>query len=208
MEDYSQFDNYFLADLTNTLAENSVTERYYPLIDYKEVLKKCLEKQNLMRKNDFDKSVLANFFPQNLIDLFSRFIHIYDFKNRKFNELDFIENETEDYLSANKTTSSFSFLAHCEKVGISTLSKPLVALYQICNLMRLPGVRWVRAKLYYDCGFTTLDTFSERSAQEIQKEIEKFLQENNRPESLPLLKEISTHKAVAKLICNLDKFSR
>lgn len=74
----------------------------------------------------------------------------------------------------------------------------------LCDLMRLPGVRILRAALYADSGLT-VEKIAERSTEEIRSAVCRYIEENGRTETVPLPKEINCHRAVARMIVHLKK---
>lgn len=200
MKNYDRLDNYYLDDLIDSIDLNSTLSRYYPLIEFKEQLKKTLKENNIIRKEEYNSEKLKDLFREDIIRLFSFAIHLYDFKPRKLKELDFIDPIIIDELNSIKINNSGDFILYY----LSNKDKKYQYFYDICNLMRLPGVKGIRAKLYYDCGFKSFDDFVCKKAEDIQKIISDFINENERKESCPLPKEISTHIAVAKIIKGIN----
>jgi len=69
----------------------------------------------------------------------------------------------------------------------------------ISDIMRLPGVKDIRANLYYDAGFYNLKKISEQNPLEMKNKISKYIKDNNIPKSPPFQKEITTQVAWAKI---------
>ena len=72
----------------------------------------------------------------------------------------------------------------------------------LVNLLRFPGVRILRAELYYNSGLT-IEAISKSDVKQIQSVICKYLEENKLNLTIPTYKEIRTHQEVAKMILNI-----
>ena len=57
----------------------------------------------------------------------------------------------------------------------------------------------MRAELYHDSG-VSLQTLAEKPAEEIQRMVRDTVEREGRSESVPFLKEIATHREVAKML--------
>lgn len=66
------------------------------------------------------------------------------------------------------------------------------------ELMLLPGVKTIRATLYYKAGFRELSDIASASPDEIIKRTKRVIEDENLPMSAPFMKEVKTHIAVAK----------
>lgn len=70
-------------------------------------------------------------------------------------------------------------------------------------LLRLPGVRSLRAELYFHSG-VTLEVLAEKSTEDIRNMVSDYIRRENRPEIIPQPKEINCHRAVAKMILHTE----
>lgn len=192
MEDYSRLDNYKLIDMIDGLELDSVISRFYPLIENKEKLLSLFKKNNMIYKNDVNLEMLSSDFSQTTLNLLFLYLHLYDYKKRSIRE--FEEND-QMLLSSLSYKSTYDILSD-EREDISEL----VRIKQLANLMRLPGVKYIRANLYYLTGFKDFRSFFKYNPQTIQEIISDYIIKNNRNEHVPLLKEIKTHVAVARMI--------
>lgn len=68
------------------------------------------------------------------------------------------------------------------------------------QLYLLPGVKAVRARLYASANYTDLFKIAAASPQQIISDTEKVITQNRLNIKVPLLKEVRTHIAVAKML--------
>lgn len=73
----------------------------------------------------------------------------------------------------------------------------------LAALLRLPGVRSLRAELYFHSG-VTLEVLAEKSTEDIRNMVSDYIRRENRPEIIPQPKEINCHRAVAKMILHTE----
>ncbi len=73
-----------------------------------------------------------------------------------------------------------------------------------CDLVRLPGVRLLRAALYADSRLT-VEKIAVLTTGEIRCAVRRYIEENGRTETVPLPKEVNCHRAVARMIVHLKK---
>ena len=161
-------DNYYMDDLIGSLKRDTVMDRYYPLINYKEELTAILNKAGAVRKEQVSNAVIEDIrmlLDDDISVLFARFIHIYDFNKSKLREIK----------------------------GYDALA----------GLLRLPGVRILRAELYLNSG-VTLEVLAEKSTEDIRDKVSDYIQRENRSEIIPQPKEVNCHREVAKMILHTD----
>jgi hypothetical protein len=113
-------------------------------------------------------------FGAEITGLFTRYLHLYDFKKEKLREIRQYQG-TERY-------------------------DPLA------GLLRLPGVRILRAELYYNSG-VTLEILAEKPTDEIRTMVRDYIEREGRREIVPLSKEVNCHKEVAKMILHAARAS-
>lgn len=163
--------DYGIEALKILLDRDCLTERYYPLIKYKDSLMSLYLKSECRTKSDAEKLCDGKYYEIGLdseeICLLHRFFGLYDPAPQKFKEI--------IKLAADENERS--------------------AFYE---LYMLPGVRYVRAKLYYDSGYKTLSDIACTTAEKIVKNTAKTVQNRKTPCAVPFLKEAATHVAVAK----------
>ena len=74
----------------------------------------------------------------------------------------------------------------------------------LCDLVRLPGVRLLRAALYADSRLT-VEKIAVLTTEEIRCAVRRYIEENGRTETVPLVKEVNCHRAVARMIVHLKE---
>lgn len=166
--------DYRIEALEILLNEDCLLERYYPLIPYKGVLIENLKKRNCVSKSDCtalsdDALIRMGLENLELVNLFRRFLALYDVKDSKFKEIETIAtNEVE------------------------------VAAFR--ELYLLPGVKATRALLYFDSGYDSLVKIATALPKQIIRDTSDLIQRKGLSLKAPLLKEVRTHIAVAKVL--------
>lgn len=156
------------------LNEDCVLQRYFSLIQYKEMLMK-----NLIKNHCFSKTECMELPDEILIEmglpnyeearLFRNFLVMYDVKDSKFKDIkEIAANEAE--------ADSFR------------------------ELYLLPGVKAVRAKLYYDANYKNLSEIASAFPEQIIFDTSKVILQKGLKLKAPLPKEVRTHIAVAKAL--------
>lgn len=168
-------DNYYLDDLISSLKKDVVLKRYYPLINYKEELTDILKKAGVVRKNQVSENVIEDISKVLGKDISNIFARYIHIYD--FNKAKL--KDIKDYLG----TKEYDSLA---------------------ELLRLPGVRLVRAKLYYNSG-VTLNVLIEKTSEEIRDMISDYIKREFRQEIIPQPKEVKCHKEVAKMILHASE---
>lgn len=163
-------DNYFMEDLISSLERDIVMERYYPLIDYKEELSAILKKNGAVRKNQVSEEVM-----EEIRNMFGESV------SRLFSRFIHIYDFNESKLREIK--------GYTGKSGYDELA----------GLLRLPGVRLLRAELYLKSG-VTLSVLAKKSTEEIRDMVDGYIQREKRSEIVPKPKEVNCHREVAKMI--------
>lgn len=164
--------NYAVEALELLLCKDCLTERYYPLIPYKDALIKgllllgCRTKNEAAMLSDDEFKELGLAAPE-LIGLLRRFFTIYDPKPQKFWEIPWVTDDP-----------------YRQSI--------------LRELFLLPGVKLIRADLYYRSGYRSLEDFAKAAPQEILEKTADTIREQDLPCSRPLPKEVRTHIAVAK----------
>ena len=88
-------------------------------------------------------------------------------------------------LDAGKTKTGRETLAN--ETGVPDYY--ILELVKLSNLARIPGVKRVRARLYYDAGLDTLEKMAEWDPQEMRGMLKEFIEKNNFDGVPPLPKE-------------------
>lgn len=166
-------DNFYLDDLLGSLRKETTVERYWKLIPMKDRLLEYLHGQGAALRDDVTDERL-NDLGANYGQETARLL-------RRFLHLyDFNRaklREIEDL----RGTERYDTLA---------------------DLLRLPGVRLLRAELYRASG-VTLQVLAEKPTEEIRDMMRACVERENRPESVPFPKEVNCHREVAKMILHL-----
>lgn len=168
-------DNYYLNDLINSLKRDVALKRYYPLIDYKEEITAILNKAGIVRKNQVSEVVIEDIKKVLGKDISNSFASFIHVYDFNKSKL----SDIKDYVGTKEYDS-------------------------LVELLRLPGVRALRAKLYYDSG-VTLKVLAEKSTEEIRTMVGEYIKRENRKEIIPQPKEVNCHREVAKMILHVGK---
>src|SRR5574344_1154350 len=120
--------NYKICGLKILLNENCLLSRYYPLIEIRDVLLQKLAQAGCATRDDClnlsdAQLMLAGLTDNDSVTLFKRFLHLYDYKGKGIKDIPNANNKAAD------------------------------EIISLLDLMRLPGVKYTRAQLYYLCGF-------------------------------------------------------
>lgn len=129
-----------------------------------------------------------------------RFFNLREFQGVNLEEIGNLEalgiRNVEDMLSAGRTPQMRKEMA--ERSGVS--HETIMELVKLADLSRLPGVKGIRARLYYNAGIDTVEAFCQWKPVELQKHLEKFVRDSRFDGVAPLPKEIqNTIKTAAKL---------
>lgn len=173
--------DYSIEALEILLNKDCLTERFYPLIQYKSTLIQGLQQLHCQTKNEAALLSDAEYVgigidDAEVISLLRRFFAIYDPNPQKFREIEKLSLDSDEQLSYRE-------------------------------LYCLPGVKQTRASLYYKAGYRTLADFVNSSPDEIAEKTARAIFEHRLACIVPLPKEIRTHIAVAKaFMWNSDIF--
>lgn len=88
-------------------------------------------------------------------------------------------------LDAGKTKTERQKLA--EETGVRV--EEILELVKLSNLARIPGVKQIRARLYYDAGLDTLEKIAEWDPQKLREMLKVFIKKSGFDGSAPLPKE-------------------
>lgn len=164
--------NYPIEALDYLLDEKCLSERYYPLIEYKNQLITKSRKLGCKNKNDIAKLSNSDFLKfglqdEKMIKLLRRFLTIYDPNPQKFKEIEKLNLEAKQYRAFKE-------------------------------LYYLPGIKQTRANLYYCSGYKTIKAIAKANVEDILKNTALAISTNKLSCIVPLAKEVKTHIAVAK----------
>lgn len=168
-------DNYYMNDMISSLKKDVVMERYYPLIDNKKELTTILNGAGVVRKNQISEVVIEDIKKTLGEDISRIFARFIHIYDFNKSKL----NDIKDYVDMKEYDS-------------------------LAGLLRLPGVRLLRAKLYYNSGIT-LEVLVEKTTEEIRAMVHDYIKRNNREEIIPQPKEVNCHREVAKMILHANE---
>lgn len=213
-----EFDNIKIEQLTEILNTNTTLERYYSLLSVREDLIGCLLDLDIVDKYMFFDAF--NHSTQELaertgiaikvLNEFERFLHLHDYINRRLSEIKSVNQVCIEKLKEKDIKYSKDYLQLCLGQDMKAISseygiaaEDAEHLFALCDLMRLPGVKDVRASLYYDCGYKSLQIFSEQNEADMRQHIADCIAKMNLRKSVPFSKELRTQIAVAKILPKL-----
>lgn len=164
--------NYRIEGMELLLEEDRILKCYIPLIPCKHQLIQGLHAIGCLTRDDclslHDEALYAAGLPVGMAGLFRRFLHLYDYKGKGMKDIPDVESRTEEEIAA------------------------------LLALMQLPGVKAIRAQLYYHCGLHSLSDFAAWDAEALRVHIAAIIEQEGLPYSPPLPKELRTQIAVAK----------
>lgn len=165
--------NYLIQGIEVLLHEDRILKCYVPLIPLKHQLVQGLLSLGYKTRDDCldlsDEALTAVGLPADLTGLFRRFLMLYDYKGKGIRDISDAESRSADEIAS------------------------------LLELMRLPGVKLIRAQLYYHCGLRSLADFAASDAEALQAHIADVIARDDLPYSTPLPKELRTQIAVARL---------
>lgn len=165
--------NYLIQGIEVLLQEDRILKCYVPLIPFAHQLVQALLKRGCMTKDDClslsDESLYDAGLPAGMAGLFRRFLLLYDYKGKGLKDIPEAAHRPEEEIAA------------------------------LLELMRLPGVKAIRAQLYYHCGIKSLGDFASADAEALRIHITDIITRDALPFLPPLPKELRTQIAVAKV---------
>lgn len=213
-----EFDRFSIGSLAGLLTEGTAMERYYALLPLRDQLIARLMAEGISDQYAFFKAYETSGaqlaarlgIGERELALFSRFLHLYEFKPRKLKDFLSTEGEWIARLIEGSVKTSGDYLHLCLSGGLDAVCdrffverKDAARLFGLCDLMRLPGVSGIRATLYYDSGYISLAAFSGQNAPEMRTRIARYIEAHSVPKSVPLKKELATQIAVADALPHL-----
>lgn len=165
--------NYRIEAIALLLAEDRILKGYIPLISCKHQLIQGLHDLGCRTRDDClaltDEALYAAGLPSGLAGLFRRFLRMYDYKGKGAKDIPDAAARSPEEIAA------------------------------LLQLMYLPGVKAIRAHLYYHCGLHSLVDFTAADAENLRAHIAAVIERDNLPFSPPLPKELRTQITVAKV---------
>ena len=167
-------DNFYIDDLIDALSKEITMERYSPLFPLREELLGFMRERMAVRRDDIDDGMISELGEKYGDDIAALFA-------RYIHLYDFSKAKLRDI-----------------KPFIGTESYAPLA-----DLLRLPGVRLLRAELYHNSG-VSLEMLAEKTTAEIQSMVREYIEREGRGEIVPLTKEVNCHRAVARMILHIE----
>lgn len=210
-----ELDNIKTTDLAVILNKDAVLKRFYPLIPQcgRAIKKLCqlgiYDKYMFLDEMSSDPDGLEVKFEMDseTLKLLEGIFHLYDFKNCKLRDINSADSKLIETLIGHNIKTSKDYLLLCMSTTISDISEKysssedeVLRLFNLCDLMRLPGVKDLRASLYYHCGYKKLSDFASENPYNMKQKISKIINEEKIDKAVPLGKELATQIAVAKVL--------
>lgn len=210
-----KFDEIAIEKLPVVLTENTMPARYYPLVPESEDICNRLTEAGIVNsseflakfENDFEGLLKTGIDEGNLV-LLAKLLRFNRFRPVKINKFDGFRQVDIDSLSKSgiKDTGELSMKCRTDedrrrislKSGIEI--DELKRMCCFADLMRLPGVKNIRAELYFKSGFKTLKSMAASEPDEIIESTTEYIDKKNLEKSPPLPKEVATQIAWAKVL--------
>lgn len=166
-------DNFYLSDLLGSIREDTTMERYWKLIPVREELMRELQRMGAVYRDDVTDDVL-------------------DALKARFGE------------DTVRLLARFLHIYDFSKAKLKELKQveDPERYAALAELLRLPGVRLLRAELYCSSG-VTLKLLADKPTEEIRDMVRAYVEREGRAESVPFPKEVNCHKEVAKMILHI-----
>lgn len=208
-------DNIKIEDMRLILNEDTTLARYYSLIPLKEVIIERLVANGIIFKAQYDAIYSSDIeeirkitkMNKGIDESFHSALHLHDFKNRNIKELKSINFDVIEKVITHGYHKTFDIITLASERSIDEISRLLdisntdvQRLVAMCHLMRLPGVKDIRASLYYDSGLRSLDDFRNSTSDKIYETITEYIAHSDCGKSVPQKKEIATQLAVSKIL--------
>lgn len=206
-----ELDNIKTVDLPILLNKDTTLARFYPLIPAKHALVDRLLGAGIVDAESMRAQTRLDDFEFALV---ARLFKLHAFIPRKLAEATSVSRDFIDALISDGVKTSYDYITLCADDSAADISRKYGApegdarrLYGLCDLMRLPGVKYIRADLYFDCGYKSLNDFANADAHKTRAAIAEYIVKHHIPKSVPLLKELSTQIAVAKVLPKIEPLS-
>lgn len=86
----------------------------------------------------------------------------------------------------------------CRKTGIP--QEALLKILRLCDLARIPGLKDIRAPLYYNAGFETLDEIARWEPEDLRQKLIDYIAETGFEGSPPQSKEVANTVEMARYL--------
>ena len=168
-------DNYYMSALLASVRKDTTPERYLPLMDVREALSSFLLERGIVRRPQVTSEILT--------EVSERF-----------------------GIAAAKLLSGLMHIYDFNPVKLKDIRayESTVKYEPLRNLLRLPGVRLLRAELYINSD-VSLEVLASSTTEEIQKAVAAYIAREGRSEIVPLTKEVNCHREAAKMFLRGDE---
>lgn len=163
-------DDFYVEDLLMSVRKETTIQRYLPLAEHRDGLISVMRENGIVFRNGITDDVIRMIGKKFGADTARLFLRFIHIYDFK--------------------TEKLREIKYCE--GTEKYGK-------LADLLRLPGVRVLRAELYYNSG-VTLETLAEKTTEEIRAMVSEYVGRGQRPETVPLVKEVNCHREVARMI--------
>lgn len=200
-------DEILIKDLPIIVEENCLMNRYHALIDVIDETCRTLIAHGItttlafMKAYEEEQDVLNEPYGKLLYGLlkFHRFKTIKLKKVEAFNE--YLEafdgiSTVQELLISGRDSSSRLELSEMTGIPIDELQD----LISMTDMMRLPGVKNIRAGLYVSAGFKTISDIASSDVDGVRKQIGDCIKRHQLSYSVPHKKEVATQIAWAKVL--------
>ena len=211
------FDNFLISDLPIVLRKDSLLKRYYDLIPLSNKLCKAIYDYGIKDTNSFFEKIESVSELKKIVNktniaseyflLLRNMLFFYRFRTVKLKKINSFNKKYINKLESINIKDTGSLIIECktqenrEKLS-NRLEIPVEKINKLANIadiMRLPGVKDIRATLYFDSGFDTLEKISKQDPLEMKNKINEYIKDKNISKSPPFPKEITTQIAWAKV---------
>jgi hypothetical protein len=211
------FDNFLISDLPIVLREDSLLKRYYDLIPLSNKLCKAIYDYGIKDTNSFFEKIESVSELKKIVNktniaseyflLLRNMLFFYRFRTVKLKKINSFNKKYINKLESINIKDTGSLIIECktqenrEKLS-NRLEIPVEKINKLANIadiMRLPGVKDIRATLYFDSGFDTLEKISKQDPLEMKNKINEYIKDKNISKSPPFPKEITTQITWAKI---------
>lgn len=209
-----EFNNLKLGDLSFLLTEETTLERYYFLIPEKEKIISALVGAGIVDGAGFlsacgDLAALGERTGLELSALkgIRNLLNFYRFRPRPMRDFRGESGSFAQALLQNGVKDSGGYLAQYLALGPDKTAEQYGATAELahrfaclCDLMRLPGVKLVRATVFYDSGYPTVKALAHGDVEGIQRDTAQSIGRMGGNMAVPTKKEPRSLTALAKAL--------
>ncbi len=204
---HMMYDNYYIKDLDLVLTKDTITSRYYELIEHKTHIIEELKNMNILTKDDYlDSKLILTSIPEEVVSTFKKFLSAYRFRPFPLKKMTSLGTNCIKELNNMDILTTHDVLLNQNK--LTNLDNRYHKVIAMSHLARVIGVRDVRASLYFDCGFERLTDLTKFNLDEFLAVVQAHLDKSRDGKILPLRKEAATTLAWARVFSRYDEKTR